>query len=131
MVDLECPVTVTMLQAAPGVKIKHLWTLEVPAHNCSLITGKVETERSGTQGHPLLYSKPGQPRLHEIGAVVVQTFHLTLRRQVDLCEFKASPVYRWSLWTAIATQRNPVSEKKIKDPWYFCMSQEFIQVSAP
>jgi hypothetical protein len=36
------------------------------------------------------------------------------QRQVDLCEFKASLVYRASSRTARATQRNPVSKKKKK-----------------
>jgi hypothetical protein len=34
------------------------------------------------------------------------------QRQVDLCEFKASVVYRVSSRTARATQRNPVSKNK-------------------
>ena len=34
------------------------------------------------------------------------------QRQVDLCEFKASLVYRVSSKTVRATQRNPVSENK-------------------
>ena len=41
---------------------------------------------------------------------------LERQRQVDLCEFMASLVYRASFRTARATQRNPVSEinKEIK-----------------
>ena len=34
------------------------------------------------------------------------------QRQADLCEFKASLVYRASSRTARATQRNPVLKKK-------------------
>jgi hypothetical protein len=34
------------------------------------------------------------------------------QRQVDLCEFKVSLVYRTNSWTARATQRNPVSKNK-------------------
>jgi hypothetical protein len=37
------------------------------------------------------------------------------QRQVDLCEFEASLVYRVSSRTARATQRNPVSENKNKN----------------
>jgi hypothetical protein len=36
-------------------------------------------------------------------------------RQVDLCEFKASPVYRVRFRIAGATQRNLVSKKKNKN----------------
>jgi hypothetical protein len=36
------------------------------------------------------------------------------QRQVDLCEFKASLVYRMNSRTARATQRNPVSKNKTK-----------------
>lgn len=33
------------------------------------------------------------------------------KRQLDLCEFRTSPVYRASFRTAVDTQRNPVSQK--------------------
>jgi hypothetical protein len=33
------------------------------------------------------------------------------QRQVNLCEFKASLVYRVSFWVTTVTQQNPVSEK--------------------
>ena len=49
-------------------------------------------------------------------AVAVHTFNPSTQeaeKQVDLCEFEASLVYRESSRTARATQRNPVS-KKIK-----------------
>jgi hypothetical protein len=36
------------------------------------------------------------------------------QRHVDLCEFKASLIYRVSSRTAKATQRNLVSKNKIK-----------------
>jgi hypothetical protein len=36
------------------------------------------------------------------------------QRQADLCEFKASLVYRLSFRTAGATQRNPVSKNREK-----------------
>ena len=39
---------------------------------------------------------------------------LRRQRQADLCEFKASLVYRESSRTARATQRNPVSQNKTK-----------------
>ena len=38
------------------------------------------------------------------------------QRQVDLCEFEASLVYRVSSRTARATQRNPVSKTKTNQP---------------
>jgi hypothetical protein len=39
---------------------------------------------------------------------------LRRQRQMDLCEFKVSLVYKVSSRTARATQRNPVSKKKKK-----------------
>jgi hypothetical protein len=39
---------------------------------------------------------------------------LKRQRQADLCEFKASLVYRVNFRTARATQRNPVSTKQNK-----------------
>ena len=39
---------------------------------------------------------------------------LALRRQMDLCEFEVSLVYRMSSWTAMATQRYPVSKTEGK-----------------
>jgi len=36
------------------------------------------------------------------------------QRQVDLCEFEASLLYRMSSKTARTTQRNPVSKKKLR-----------------
>jgi hypothetical protein len=49
--------------------------------------------------------------------VVACAFISALRRQTqeDLCEFKASLVYRVSSRTAKATQRNPVSKNKTKN----------------
>jgi hypothetical protein len=46
--------------------------------------------------------------------VVAHTLTPTLRmqRQLGLCEFEASLVYRVSSRTASTTQRNPVSKKK-------------------
>jgi hypothetical protein len=44
-------------------------------------------------------------------AVVVCTFNSSLKRQADLCEFKASLVYRVSSRIARTTQRNPVLNK--------------------
>jgi hypothetical protein len=40
---------------------------------------------------------------------------LRRQKQADLCEFKASMVYRVSSWTDRATQRNPVSKNKNKN----------------
>ena len=40
---------------------------------------------------------------------------LVRQRQADLCEFKASLVYRVSSRTGKATQRNPVLKKKKKN----------------
>jgi hypothetical protein len=39
---------------------------------------------------------------------------LERKRQVDLCELKASLVYRMSSRTARGTQRNPVGKNQIK-----------------
>jgi hypothetical protein len=44
------------------------------------------------------FKKPGKPLIPALGR----------QRQEDLCEFKASPVYRVSSRTARATQRNLV-----------------------
>ena len=38
-----------------------------------------------------------------------------LQRQVDLCKFKASLIYRVNSRTARATQRNPVLKNKQKE----------------
>jgi hypothetical protein len=47
---------------------------------------------------------------------VAHTFSSTIQeKQVDLCEFEDSLVYRVSSRTARATQRNPVSKKKSKN----------------
>ena len=46
--------------------------------------------------------------------VVVHTFNFSIQRQrqVDVCEFEASLVYRVSSRTVRATQRNPVLNKQ-------------------
>ena len=48
--------------------------------------------------------------------MVAHAFNSSTRRerQVDLCEFKASLVYRASSRTARATQRNPLSKYQRK-----------------
>jgi hypothetical protein len=46
--------------------------------------------------------------------LLIPTFGRQRQRQVDLCEFEDSRVYRVSSRTAWATQRNPVSKNKAK-----------------
>jgi hypothetical protein len=53
----------------------------------------------------------------KVGSWRVVGTHLSSQqrqRQADLCEFETSLIYRMSSRTARATQRNPVSRKKIK-----------------
>ena len=47
--------------------------------------------------------------------VVAHAFNPVLRRQrqIDLCEFEASLIYKASSRTAMAIQKNPVSKPKI------------------
>lgn len=41
---------------------------------------------------------------------------ISARRQVDVCEFKASLIYRVSARTVRATQKNPISKRITKNP---------------